>query len=850
MQATKLERSLFTFSRAGEYFEARELQTMTGQPQERFPDVVVKELIDNALDAAEARGVAPKISVRLLRRGRLLWLLVRDNGGGIAPEAVEKVLDFNTRTSDKAAYRAPTRGMQGNALKTVLGIPYALGARAPIYVESRGVRHRIEAGLNPAGQARVERDARQVPEKPGALFAVPLPVARCSQTPFARWARAFALFNPHAHVQIRNPGAAGKHAHTRGRETRNSYKPTVTFPGGWRKFLPTDLTSPWWYDDPAFGKLVFAHVGAADVGGPDKTLCNFVRQFRGLSPWAKAKAVCGRFPRVRSLADFGKRPRDLSPLLAAMQADTKAPSPDVLGEVGEGHFRQRFERWFGVKRWWYRKVAGAAGGVAYVVEVALAQTERPGRAFHGVNFSPTFDDPLAGAPLACPEFSAYGVDGFLDRGHARGARTAAAFHLVCPVVETLDKGKTRLKVPAEIAEAAGKALWSVARDLYREEERRKKDAARQERAERQRERTDRAEDWSLKRAVFQVIPQAVRDAAGDLGRVSAHTLYYHVRPLIQPLTSRELSSDYFEQGLLPAYQREVGPVPGVYYEPRGTLYEPHTGRAVPLGTREVESYSFPWWLYDKVLFVEKKGLWPVFQAARLAERYDMAIVAGEGYATEACRVLLASAERGREYKLAVLHDADPHGYNIGRTLREATARMPGHRVAVADLGLTLEEALAMGLPTEEFTRRKELPQGLRLSELEREYFGGRPAGRKSWVCRRVELNALSSPALIAYAERRLQGAGIRGKVIPPDAVLAQEFRSALERGMRERVAREYEPRIDKEAGRRLKGLRRQLRGRESELAEAVRRALGEDSSRRWLDVVTDEAAGLLGARPG
>jgi hypothetical protein len=99
--SVSLERAMFTFSRAKEYFDARELQSMTGQPIRRFPEVVLKELIDNALDAAEAAGVAPRVSVRLCRRGRLLVVSVHDNGPGIPPETVEKLIDFQTRSSER-----------------------------------------------------------------------------------------------------------------------------------------------------------------------------------------------------------------------------------------------------------------------------------------------------------------------------------------------------------------------------------------------------------------------------------------------------------------------------------------------------------------------------------------------------------------------------------------------------------------------------------------------------------------------------------------------------------------------------------------------------------------------------
>lgn len=117
------------------------------------------------------------------------------------------------------------------------------------------------------------------------------------------------------------------------------------------------------------------------------------------------------------------------------------------------------------------------------------------------------------------------------------------------------------------------------------------------------------------------------------------------------------------------------------------LYEPHTGKAVPLGTREVKSYRFPDWLFNKILYVEKKGLLPILQAAKLAERYDLAIVAGEGYASEAVRLLFDTASKEQGAQLFVLHDADPHGYNIARTLREETRRMPGYQVEVIDLEL-------------------------------------------------------------------------------------------------------------------------------------------------------------------
>ena len=117
---TKLERTTFEASRAAEYFDARQLSALAGVPASEFASVVLKELIDNALDACETAGMAPEIRVEARDEDGAVSLTVSDNGPGLPPEVVRKVLDYNIRVSDKAAYRSPTRGAQGNALKRLV----------------------------------------------------------------------------------------------------------------------------------------------------------------------------------------------------------------------------------------------------------------------------------------------------------------------------------------------------------------------------------------------------------------------------------------------------------------------------------------------------------------------------------------------------------------------------------------------------------------------------------------------------------------------------------------------------------------------------------------------------------
>jgi hypothetical protein len=295
---------------------------------------------------------------------------------------------------------------------------------------------------------------------------------------------------------------------------------------------------------------------------------------------------------------------------------------------------------------------------------------------------------------------------------------------------------------------------------------------------------------TLKAAVYKVMPEAYAAATGDGSLpTSVRSLYYQVRPRIQALTSATLEYAYFGQDILVTYERDVESLPALYREPRGELHEPHDGESVRLGTREVDAYVPPDWTFNKVLYVEKEGLWPVIENARLGDRFDLAIIMGAGHPTEACRALLENA--AEEVRLFVLHDADPAGYDIGRVLGEATWRMPDHDVEIIDLGLVVSDAIANGLPRERFSRKKAMSEVLipRLTDTERHWF--RPEIKTNAPCIRVELNAFTGPDLIAFIERRLADHGATGKVVPPLDVV----RARADAELRVRVLNAIEARI-------------------------------------------------------
>lgn len=141
----QLKRTTFTTSRLLEFFTEKELQMQIGHAVEHWPVAVLKELIDNALDACETTGVAPEIHIRLEKDA----ISVEDNGPGLPQKILERSLDYAVRVSDKNHYVSPTRGQLGNALKCVWAAPFVVdGEHGLVEVTAGGQQHKIEVSLD------------------------------------------------------------------------------------------------------------------------------------------------------------------------------------------------------------------------------------------------------------------------------------------------------------------------------------------------------------------------------------------------------------------------------------------------------------------------------------------------------------------------------------------------------------------------------------------------------------------------------------------------------------------------------------------------------------------------------
>jgi hypothetical protein len=329
--------------------------------------------------------------------------------------------------------------------------------------------------------------------------------------------------------------------------------------------------------------------------------------------------------------------------------------------------------------------------------------------------------------------------------------------------------------------------------------------------------------YSIKSLMFELIPDASAAATEEYPNFSQRDLYYLCRNryLTHPerpyhreymikrekdetdeqyaarrervRQSREpIDYKYFTTKILRHYEQERGKIDGMIREPHGTFVEPHTGESVELGTREVAGYTFPDHRFDKILYVEKGTEKPKFEHEQIAEKYDMALIYGSGYATEAIHDLLDVAVEGK-YQLFIWHDADVDGYNIVRNLREETENMP-LEIEIVDIGLTVEEALRIGCASEPFSDDDALPKklGPLLNDTELEYFEQRKT--------RFEINGIN-PATqrMAYVEEQLQKHGIRPKYVPPEDELERLVEDDLVATVRSRVGTLIDAIVEKES---------------------------------------------------
>jgi DNA gyrase/topoisomerase IV subunit B len=201
----KRERTTFHTSRFLVFCSAKELTAQTGHDLVEWPLVILKELLDNGLDASEEAGATPNIKV-VVKPDRIT---ISDNGPGIPAETITSILYYSIRASSREAYVSPTRGMQGNAVKTVLAMPFVLdGNHGRVDISAHGQRHEISFAVDRIRQEpTIKHTAHKENVRKGTTVTVWRPDSACSKLADAearllQIADDYTWLNPHLTLSV------------------------------------------------------------------------------------------------------------------------------------------------------------------------------------------------------------------------------------------------------------------------------------------------------------------------------------------------------------------------------------------------------------------------------------------------------------------------------------------------------------------------------------------------------------------------------------------------------------------------------------------------------------------------
>lgn len=735
----------------------RNIETLcqkAGVHRQFIPLLVVKELVDNALDATGDCDLelVDDYSFR-----------VTDNGPGIDPDWIHEYFSINRPMISSKLLRIPSRGALGNGLRVVTGAVIATGGS--LTVTTRGLTYRILPQDD--GTSKTELIGTDSHKGTSILVRLGMPVNNETLS----WGRIAIQFSRNGSM----------------------YK---------------GKSCPYWYTSEAFYELI----NAANMSTEQ-----FVELF---CKRKQAKEI------VNLLAlEYGEAPtetREFSfetaeKLLVFLRESVRPVSPKSLGEVGDSfsdveHVKKKGE-------FIIQSARGECMAVIPIVVEAWVGIKKgdPANLKSSlticVNKSPVTADVNVSTKQASTTIWGGGL--YID---VKCRPAYFYLNIITPYMPITSDGKAPDFRPMSlIIEDAIKRAASKARKVNQ---------------------IDLSGGRNEKQIILDNLPSAIAKTSGD-GKFlfSQRQLYYAIRPFImEAFNGKQPSYTYFCQ-IITDFEAEYGDIPGMYRDPRGTLYHPHTGEEIPLGTIAVQNYNRPRWTFNKIIFIEKEGYFASLRDVGFPEKYDCALLSSKGYASRAVKDLFdLLGETEEEIQFFCVHDADAAGTKIFETLQEATSARPGRKVKVINLGLDPEEAVNMGLQVETFESDRRRPVADYVS-----YYWS------DWLqSNRVELNAMTTPEFIRWLEGKMEEHGV-GKVIPTEDVLASTLEESAEKAIRSKVMKEileqnlFEKRVENE----LAKARYYIELAKLDIRDKVSDKLADNPMHRWDTPVFEVANDLI-----
>lgn len=767
--------------REAEYFNEDGLRTLTGLDDSRWDFAVFKELLDNALDAIDELN-EKRIDIKIDNG----MLAVQDNGKGISEEILDSIFDFSKYVSSKRFIKSPTRGFQGNALKTVIGVCYLRRYSLLFFSGGKQISYKLNETKIQAGIVHFEK---QVQRSKNSTSIVSVKGIQLDPNEMRRAVWTYRFANPDVTFHF-----------------NSEVFEAVTEP-----IKRTEKSFIHWYDLSSFNSLL----QAVHQKNPDRTVREFIQTFSG------TQRLRLNFPHKR-LSDFSGDMKAVEQLYNELKSSTKKPRPEIL-KMGITGRDTLFKIYGESKQDKYKVICGGYQSneavVPFVIEgFLLYSNDNDCKVMTSVNSSIPYEDIPFCFDLGHVEFckKEYWIDslesllnqsGFINESEG----LTLYLNFISPHIEFTDKSKTQI-----ISHKFKNRLIDLAEYLC-------KDAIKEIRKTRREQRQfDRERAISPGKRESKVglmgkyFEEGYRISSGGF-KVVVRQIFYAIRNILNIRHGVDLNkSDYnnvFTQEIVTKYiENHPEFEDKILFERRGYFYNPFDDHDLALGTQDVVEfinkviqnrifqkvqtfYSIPDELkFNHVLFVEKAGFNIILKDSGLLNRLNLGVMSTAGFGTRAVKRLIKYFfDRG--IKVYILTDCDIAGYLISDKFKmgSKTFKEP---LAVTKIGLTLEDVDLLNKRT--FAEKVQYKKSYKgsLDILTPEEYKFLVIDEKRNLFRRVELNTLTSPELISFIESKIKYKTIKPTIKQLKDYLEIDETDIIKRALFEAYGRGLKANID------------------------------------------------------
>jgi hypothetical protein len=270
--------------------------------------------------------------------------------------------------------------------------------------------------------------------------------------------------------------------------------------------------------------------------------------------------------------------------------------------------------------------------------------------------------------------------------------------------------------------------------------------------------------------------EAYQKAKGNFAYVMARQIFYKLREILnakyEGIDLNKSDNKKFTNEIITYFKDKDELYDNtIFMERRGFFYNPYYDIEIPLSTKEVRNHIAqryenkismvdaslsPQYIVDKALFIEKQGFIDVIKESGILETLNMEIICSQGMGIRAVKELI-SYYNDLGITVYCLHDCDVAGMRIYHNLANPTNTFQ-KSLSIIDIGINPSDVLEHGWipevsPLNSFqkileTMKEESPDDYKF------FFAGYKEDKKQ--VKRVEINALSNDELIDFIKAKIK----------------------------------------------------------------------------------------------